>query len=87
MTQPRGIISNGAELLASSCVSRTGVPQHMGQQAGGGSSQGSHSGARHSSSSGVGTWLPAPALLEHGRDAGLCQTFAATVYHRPSSPL
>lgn len=38
MTQPRGVISNSAELLARSCVNKTGVPQPMGRQAGGGSS-------------------------------------------------
>lgn len=38
MSQPCGIISNSAELLARSCVNKTGVPRLVGQQAGGGSS-------------------------------------------------
>lgn len=85
MTQRGGIISSSAELLARSYVNKTGVPQPMGQQAGGGSSHGSHSRVRHSSSSGVGTWLLPQAFLEPCRDGGLCQTFAVTIFHRPSS--
>lgn len=87
MTQPEGIISNSAELLARSCVNKTGIPQPMGQQAGSGSSQGSHSRARHSTSSGIGTWILPQMLLEHCWDGDLCLTFAVTIFHRPSSPL
>lgn len=68
-------------------MNETGVPQPMGQQADGGSSHGTNSRARYSDSSGVGTWLLPQALLEHCRDGGSCQTFAVTIFHRPSSPL
>lgn len=87
MTQPGGMISNTAELLVRSCVNKTGVPQLVGQQAGGGSSHGSHSRARFSSSSGVGTWLRPQALLERCQDGDLCQTLAVTIFHSPPSAL
>lgn len=84
MTQSRAMISSSAELLARSCVNKTGVPQPVGQQAGGGSSPQQDKAQQllrcgdMASAGGV-----TAALLGCGLVSDLC----ITIFHRPSSPL